>query len=92
MGDRATPNLPSRDFEKTASFFAAVGLTTAYRDPGWMILARGDVTLEFFLHPELDPKSSAFSCCLRLDDAEVWRAEAVSNEPKPGAAGRVARG
>ena len=72
MVDRATPNLPSRDFETTAAFFAALGFTTAYRDPGWMILARGDVTLEFFPHPQLEPKSSSFSCCLRLDDVDVF--------------------
>lgn len=68
MVDHATPNLPSRDFDTTEEFFAAVGFTTAYRDPGWMILVRGDLTLEFFPHPELDPATSGFSCCLRLDD------------------------
>jgi hypothetical protein len=66
MSDAATPNLPSRDFERTSRFYAALGFSEAWRDDGWMILKRGDVTLEFFPHPELDPLTSWFSCCLRL--------------------------
>ena len=46
MTDRATPNLPSRDFEATARFYAALGFTESWRDAGWMILRRGDLTLE----------------------------------------------
>nr|ATB52363.1 bleomycin resistance protein [Escherichia coli] len=39
-----------------------------------MILQRGDLMLEFFAHPGLDPLASWFSCCLRLDDlAEFYR-------------------
>ena len=39
-----------------------------------MILRRGTVTLEFFPHPDLEPKSSWFSCCLRLDDLDAFYA------------------
>lgn len=67
MADHATPNLPSRDFEATAAFYARLGFTVSWRDPGWMILRRDSITLEFFPHPDLDPGSSWFSCCLRLD-------------------------
>ncbi len=49
MTDHATPNLPSRDFETTARFYAALGFEESYRDEGWMILERGGLTLEFFL-------------------------------------------
>ncbi|HEX8669586.1 MAG TPA: bleomycin resistance protein [Allosphingosinicella sp.] len=66
--DRATPNLPSRDFDATAAFYGRLGFAPAWRDRGWMILERGGLTLEFFAHPELDPAQSWFSCCLRLDD------------------------
>jgi len=31
-----------------------------------MIVKRGDLLLEFFPHPELDPATSGFSCCFRL--------------------------
>ncbi|MBW7924205.1 MAG: BLMT family bleomycin binding protein [Burkholderiaceae bacterium] len=68
MTDQATPNLPSRDFDSTAAFYERLGFRSVFRDSGWMILKRGDLMLEFFAHPELDPLASWFSCCLRLDD------------------------
>jgi catechol 2,3-dioxygenase-like lactoylglutathione lyase family enzyme len=70
--DRATPNLPARDFAATARFYAALGFTESYRGEGWMILERGALTLEFFPHPDLDPAASWFSCCLRLDDLDAF--------------------
>ena len=71
---RATPNLPSRDFEATAAFYGALGFVEVWRDAGWMILERGPVSLEFFPHPGLDPATSWFSCCLRLDEADAFYA------------------
>ena len=68
MPDHATPNLPSRDFERTAQFFGPLGFTESWRDAGWMILERGGLVLEFFASPDLDPATSAFGSCLRLDD------------------------
>ena len=35
-----------------------------------MTLRRGDVSLEFFPFPDLDPATSSFGCCLRLDDVD----------------------
>jgi catechol 2,3-dioxygenase-like lactoylglutathione lyase family enzyme len=72
MSDFSTPNLPSRDFEATAVFYAALGFETGWHDSGWMILKRGALTLEFFPNPELDPRTSWFSCCLRLDDLDSF--------------------
>lgn len=74
MADHATPNLPARDFESTARFYAALGFVEGWRDTGWMILKRGGITLEFFPHPEVDPLTSWFSCCLRLDDLDGFYA------------------
>ena len=68
--DHATPNLPARDFEATARFYGALGFAEGWRDSGWMILKRGDLTLEFFPFADLDPLTSSFSCCLRLDDLD----------------------
>ena len=72
MTDHATPNLPARDFDATEAFYAALGFTTQWKDGGWMILTRGPensrVQLEFFPYPDLDPATSSFGCCLRLDD------------------------
>jgi predicted lactoylglutathione lyase len=55
--DHAPPNLPSRDFEKTAQFYSAIGWAQGFRDDGWMLLSRGDITLEFFQYPHLCPLS-----------------------------------
>ncbi|WP_421851648.1 bleomycin resistance protein [Novosphingobium sp.] len=78
MSDRATPNLPSRSFEATARFYAAIGFSESWRDTGWMILKRGGLTLEFFPYPDLDPATSSFGSCLRLADVEGFYAELVA--------------
>lgn len=70
MPDTATPNLPSRDFAATSAFYDRLGFSETYRDEGWMILNRGEVMLEFFPFPGLDPAVSSFGCCLRLDDVD----------------------
>ena len=74
MSDSATPNLPSRNFEKTSDFYAALGFSERWHDENWMILERGDLVLEFFPHPNLDPLASSFGCCLRLDDLDAFYA------------------
>ncbi|GAA2738886.1 bleomycin resistance protein [Pedococcus aerophilus] len=72
MANRATPNLPARDLTATSAFYERLGFTQGYRDDGWMILERDDVVLEFFPFPDLDPSSSSFGCCLRLDDVQAF--------------------
>ena len=72
MTDSATPNLPSRDFATTSEFYARLGFTQAYKDDGWMILTRDRVMVEFFPFPDLDPATSSFGCCLRLDDVDSF--------------------
>lgn len=74
MANHATPNLPARDFSATAAFYARLGFEESYRDDGWMILEQGDLTLEFFPYPDLDPAVSCFSCCLRLEDLKGFYA------------------
>jgi hypothetical protein len=75
MADRITANLPARDFALTAAFYARLGFVEEYRDHGWMILSRGDLELEFFPHPELDPRTSWFSACVRVDDPDSLLAD-----------------
>ena len=70
MGDRITANLPARSFDQTAAFYAALGFAPVFRDEGWMILRRGELKIEFFPHPELDPSTSWFSACVRVDDVD----------------------
>lgn len=81
--DHATPNLPSRDFAATSAFYASLGFVEGWRDGGWMILRRGDLQLEFFLFPDLDPLTSSFSCCLRLDNlAGFYAAAKAAGHPE----------
>ncbi|WP_430635616.1 bleomycin resistance protein [Sphingomonas hankookensis] len=76
--DHATPNLPSRDFAATAAFYGRLGFVEDWRDDGWMILSRGKLQLEFFPWPDLDPFTSAFGSCLRLDDLDGFHAVALA--------------
>ncbi len=71
MVDRATPNLPSRDLEATVAFYAAIGFVATYTDPGWLILERGGLVLEFFPDPGMDPATTSSGCCLRVDDVDA---------------------
>lgn len=78
MADHATPNLPSRDYAASEAFYAALGFETSYRSADWMILERGGLTVEFFRYPDLDPATSSFSCCFRLDDLDAFCAIVIA--------------
>lgn len=78
MADIATPNLPSRSFEKTQSFYKALGFDTKWCDDEWLILESGSLVLEFFPHPNIDPATSWFSCCLRFDDVDAFYSKILS--------------
>lgn len=71
MNDRVTANLPSRDLDATSTFYRALGFTVNFKDEGWMILSRGSLKIEFFPMPQLDPKKSWFSACIRVDDLDA---------------------
>lgn len=72
---KITANLPSRSFEKTETFYQALGFQTVYRGEGWMILELNGMMIEFFPHPELDPKDSWFSASLRLPDIDTQHSQ-----------------
>ncbi|WP_432559548.1 bleomycin resistance protein [Granulicoccus sp. GXG6511] len=78
MADIATPNLPSRKFDRTVEFYGGLGFSPVFRDEGWLILARGDILLEFFSFPDLEPTESSFGCCLRLDDVDAFHRECLN--------------
>lgn len=85
MSNRITANLPSRDFDATIGFYAGLGFDLIYRDDHWLILERGPLELEFFPHPELDPASSSFSACIRVDDlAALYRDFSAAGLPGHG--------
>ncbi|GAB3819238.1 bleomycin resistance protein [Tessaracoccus terricola] len=70
MTDRAIPNLPSRDFDATSAFYLAFGFRESYRSVAWLILRRGDLQLEFFLFPGVDPATSSAMCTVRVADVD----------------------
>lgn len=78
MTDRITANLPSRDFDASIAFYGRLGFEVAYRDDQWLILERGPMELEFFPHRDLDPASSWFSACIRVDDLAALYQEFVA--------------
>jgi catechol 2,3-dioxygenase-like lactoylglutathione lyase family enzyme len=81
--DRATANLPSRDLDRTEAFYEALGFETGFKDDGWMIMRRGALEIEFFPHAELDPDTSCFSTCFRVDDLDALHAQfRQANLPK----------
>jgi hypothetical protein len=103
MTDRVTANLPARDLAATAAFYGKLGFVERFRDAGWMILERGPLVLEFFPHPDCDPRSSSFSACIRVDDPDAllmeWRGAGLPSDAsaiprltgffKPGSAPRM---
>ena len=58
-----------------------------------MILQRGGLQLEFFPYPDLDPATSSFGCCLRLDDLDAMVAlvNAAAEPGKKAPAGRASK-
>lgn len=84
--DKITANLPSKSFDATVAFYAALGFVVNFRNGGWMILSRGPLVLEFFPHPEVDPWSSCFSACVRVEDPDAllaeWQAVGLASDNK----------
>ena len=75
QGDRITANLPASNFDRTEAFYAALGVSTGFKDDGWMILTRGPLMVEFFHHPEVNPLTRWFSACIRVDDLDALYAD-----------------
>lgn len=75
MTDRITANLPARNMDETAASYEALGFTVGFKDDGWMIVNRGKLELEFFPHEELNPRTSCFSACFRVDDLDALYAD-----------------
>jgi catechol 2,3-dioxygenase-like lactoylglutathione lyase family enzyme len=83
--DRITANLPARSLDETAAFYAALGFDVGYKGEDWMTMSRGDLELEFFPHPDLDPSSSWHSACVRIADLDgLHRAWSEAGLPAAG--------
>ena len=69
---------PVAQLRRDGQFYARLGFSVVYQDSGWLILERGGVVLEFFPHADLDPATSSFGACLRLDDVDAFYTECLT--------------
>jgi catechol 2,3-dioxygenase-like lactoylglutathione lyase family enzyme len=86
-GTTVAPILPSRNFERTATFYGTLGfdVVSQYREPdAYLIMRRGMVELHFFPFPDFDPARSYAGCYSRVPDVDAWFA-AASRADLPGA-------
>ena len=70
MTDRIAPNLPSRDYALTAYFYEQLGFETKYQSEEWLIMRRGELAIEFYHAPHIDPSSTAGMCSIYVDDLD----------------------
>ncbi len=87
MTDRANPALPARDLAATAEFYGRIGFRAVHHDTSWLRLRRGELELEFFPHPDLDPESSAHQCVLRVGELDALHAAIATAGVPQGTAG-----
>ena len=83
----AVPILPSRDLGETLAFLQRLGFEetgTPYTVWDYLIVARGGAELHFFRKDDVDPRTSDFSCYLRVESAdrvyEEWNAIGVPRD------------
>jgi hypothetical protein len=76
--DHVSANLPALNFEDTLAFYQNLGFHAEYLSDQWMILVRGPLEIEFFLHETLQPLQSDHSVCIWVQDLEglyvLWSA------------------
>jgi catechol 2,3-dioxygenase-like lactoylglutathione lyase family enzyme len=67
------PVLPSRDLEKTAAFYSALGFATVLvqEGGGYLIIRKDWVELHFWPWRELDPRRNNVSVYLRVADVNA---------------------
>ncbi len=68
------PVFPSRDFDKTISFYDKIGFGVALHIPGsegYLILINGPMEVHFFPHADVDPTRSIAGAYVRTDDVDT---------------------
>ena len=70
MQDYISANLPAIDFDQTQQFYRFLNFQCCYQSQTWMMMQRGRLQLEFFHHPQLNPKDSWFSACIRTQNLQ----------------------
>jgi hypothetical protein len=91
LTERAVPILPSRNLGETLAFLERLGFENAgahYSVWNYLIVSRGDVELQFFSHPDVDPLTTDAMCYLRVEDADAlyaeWSEIGVASDPLTG--------
>src|SRR4051794_37870983 len=91
MGERAVPILPARDLRATLAFYERLGFASQGAPPevwDYLIVGRGGIELHFYAEPDVDPLTTAFSCYLRVADADAlyreWERIGVEHDPATG--------
>ena len=91
MPEFAVPILPAKDLDTTLAFYERLGFENAGTPPSewsYLIIRRGGVQLHFYGEPDVDPRTTAFSCYVFTDDAdalyEEWNAIGVPADSATG--------
>jgi hypothetical protein len=76
MSAKTIPILPSKQFDETAHFYAALGFAETGRWPNeYLILRRDDgIELHFWSNPKVDRATNDVACYVRFDTAAEARA------------------
>ncbi|HEX2914389.1 MAG TPA: VOC family protein [Chloroflexia bacterium] len=71
--EQATPILPSRDLNKTATFYTQkLGFKqTGSEHPGYLMIQRDNISLHFFLAENFDPTKDAGMCYVYVSNVEA---------------------
>jgi catechol 2,3-dioxygenase-like lactoylglutathione lyase family enzyme len=76
MLEKLCPIMPSRDIDKTESFYASLGFQTIYKDRAEYLLMKRDLAEVHFFHaPRHRPETSDHGAYLRPDDVDAFSKE-----------------
>lgn len=76
MIEKTIPVLPCRSIIETLKFYRALGFEVTYQQEqpsGYAVVQRGDVRLDFFVLPSLDPVQSYATCYILTPDVDTIR-------------------
>ena len=75
MAPVTIPILPGADLDRTAAFYAGLGLADQARYPEYLVVAgRPGIELHFWSNPGVDPATNDVACYIRFDTAADARA------------------
>lgn len=78
--EKTIPVLPCRSITETLRFYRALGFEVTYQQEqpsGYAVVQRGDVRLDFFVLPTLEPARSYATCYVLTPDVDALRSTFV---------------